>query len=376
MSIVSGTIAAVNQKSSADKATSTNLRIARETNNANLILDLARRGLALPEKVGGVTIPEGAVGKSSAILPYYLNDQEMAAAGYAGDIFDVLSADANAASLGDLQAASERYRSAFDQARNDTLGIFNGGVTDEELAAAAPVSAARIKLANARKDAGIEALQEKLNEIKAIQNRKGYTGDSLASQRLRFDATRKVLGDAALDRSNAELANAMDTSNIRRNAIARRLSSGNLPLDQLRRESQFADLPGESLRSKAESNISIFNPFRVNGGFQTIQRPDRVDASPSTLGIVAGQNAALAQDVGSYLARRNWGGSSQPISAADRAYIGSGSTYGGVSGSDFSSIPSYGSYGSYGGGSSAAGAATTGYGYGGTGYELDYGGGY
>jgi hypothetical protein len=371
MSIVSGTIGAINSKKSADKATSTNLKIARETNNANLVLDLARRGLALPSTVGGVTVPEGAVGKSSAILPYYLNDQEMAAAGYAGDIFDVLSADANAQSIGDLRASSERYRGAFDQARQDTLGVFDGSVTDEELAAAQPVAAARIKLANAKKDAGLEALQEKLNEIKAIQNRKGYTGDSLASQRLRFDATRKVLGDAAIDRSNAELANAMESSGIRRAGIQRRLSSGNLPLDQLRRETQFADMPGENLRSRAESNISIFNPFRVNGGFQTIQRPDQVEASPSTLGIIAGQNAAVAQDVGSYLARRNWGGNQQPLTAAQQGYINSGQTYGGVNATDFAATPSYGSYGSYGG---ADAGATVGYGYGGS--EYDIGGGY
>lgn len=370
MSIVSGTIAAVNQKKSADKATSTNLKMARETNNANLVLDLARRGLALPSRVGGMDVPEGAVGKSSAILPYYLNDQEMAAAGYAGDIFDTLSQDANAQSISELRAASERYRGAFDQARQDALGVFNGDVTNEELAAAQPVAAARIKLANSKRDAGLSALEEKLNEIKAIQNRKGYTGDSLASSRLRFDATRKVLGDAAIDQSNAELANAMEASAIRRGGIQRRLSGGNIPLDQLRRETQFADMPGENLRSRAESNISIFNPFRVNGGFQTIQRPDRVEASPSTLGIIAGQNAGVAQDVGSYLARRNWGGNSQPITPAHQNYINSGQTYGGVNASDFYSTPSTGSYGSYG----ADAGATVGYGYGGS--EYDIGGGY
>ncbi len=351
MSAVSGVAAALKGKEQQEQADKSNLKQSRQTNEANFILDLARRGLALPSRVGGFDVPEGAVGKSSAILPYYLNDQEMAAAGYAGDIFDVLSADANAQSIGDLRAASERYRGAFDQARQDALGVFDGSVTDEELAAAQPVAAARIKLANAKKDAGLEALQEKLNEIKAIQNRKGYSGDSLASSRLRFDATRKVLGDAAIDRSNAELANAMETAGIRRSGIQRRLSSGNLPLDQLRRETQFADMPGENLRSRAESNISIFNPFRVNGGFQTIQRPYRVEASPSTLGIIAGQNAGLAQDVGSYLARRNWSGNQQPISAADRSYINSGQTYGG-----------------------ADAGATVGYGYGGS--EYDIGGGY
>lgn len=367
MSVISGTISAVNQKKSADKATSTNLKMARETNNANLVLDLARRGLALPDRVGGMDVPAGAVGKSSAILPYYLNDQEQASAKYASDIFSKLSQDVNANSLDDYRAASERYRGAFDQSRQDVNGIFDGSVTDEELAAAQPVAAARIKLAGARKDAGLEALQEKLNEIKAIQSRKGYTGDSLASSRLRFDATRKILGDAAIDQSNAELANAMDSSNIRRNAITRRLASGNLPLDQIRRETQFSDLPSEALRSRAESNLSIFNPFRVAGGFQTIQRPDRVEASPSTLGIISGQMAGTAQDVGSALARRRWGGS-QPVNAAGQNYIASGNTYGGASDAGFASIPSYGSYGSYGG----SGGASYGTDFGG---GMDYGGG-
>ncbi len=172
-------------------------------------------------------------------------------------------------------------------------------------------AAARIKLAGARKDASLQALENKLNEIKAIQGRKGYTGDSLGSQRIRFDATRKILGDAAIDQSTAELQNSIDSANIRRGGIQRRLASGNLPIDQAMREGQFAGLPGQILRQNAEDNISIFNPFRVNGGFQTMRRPDSVEPLPTNRGIISGQMAGTAQDVGSYLARRDWRG--QPV---------------------------------------------------------------
>lgn len=349
MSVISGTVAAIEQKDAAKDANRKNLKAARETNEANLVLDMARRGLALPDRVGSINVPEGAVGKSSSILPYYLSDSEREASDYASSIFNTLKRYPDANSEAAYREIADKYIPAMDQASEDAIGVFDGSVTDEEIAAAQPVAAARIKLAGARKDAGLEALQEKLNEIKAIQSRKGYTGDSLASSRLRFDATRKILGDAAIDQGNAELANAMDSSNIRRNAIARRLANPNLGIDQARRDIQLQDLPGEGMRDRAEKNISIFNPFRVTGGFQPIQRPERVQPVPSNLGIAATAAAELGQAAASYYLGGMGGGgalAAGAIRSGGGAYgnnykggNGNSGTGGGFDYMDFSSNP-------------------------------------
>lgn len=369
MSIVSGTLSAINQKKSASQANRTNRQIADQTNAQNFYLDVARRGAALPNQIGKIQVPSDVAGKSSAILPYYLNDSEMAAQKYAADTFNTLSADSGTNSIGALRASSEKYRQAMDRGGQDVNGIFNGAVTDEELAAAQPVAAARIKLAGARKDASLQALEDKINDIRAIQGRKGYTGDSLGSSRIRFDATRKILGDAAIDQSTAELQNSIDSANINRGGIQRRLASVNLPIEQATREGQFADLPNSILRQNAENNISIFNPFRVNGGFQTIRKPDSVEPLPSTLGIISGQMAGTAQDVGSYLARRDWRG--QPVGYGPQntpAYsnpdFGGSVNYGGGAG-----YYDAGSASSYGGASDFGGSNNYG---GGQGYSFDF----
>lgn len=306
MSFISGTVAAVKGADAQKDANAKNLRAAQQTNNANFILDLVRRGLPIPERVPGLRIPEGAAGVSSAILPFYMSDQEAALADYAGGAFGALSATPSEEELARFNAIAAGYRPSFEAGSRVVEGIFDDSITDQELAEARPVFDARLKLAGARRDSGLEALQEKLNEIRAIQGRKGFTGDSSAGNRLRFDATRKVYGDAAVDASSAELQNALEARAIRSGGTARKIAGLDIPIRRATQEFQLEDLPSATLRDRAQSNISVFNPFRLAGGFQPIQRPPTVEAVPGAAQLALQGVAALGSAVGNYFAGGNY----------------------------------------------------------------------
>lgn len=336
MSIVSGTLAAVNAKKSASQANRTNRKLAQQANQSNFILDLVKRGLPIPAEINGLKVPEGAAGVSSALLPFYMAQQEAQLSDYASDAFDELSSPEVMGSIGDFRATANRYQPAIDAGRDVVSGIYNGDITNEELGLARPVAEARMGVA---KDAGLESLRETLNSIKSIQARRGFSGDSTASNRLSFDARRRV----AMDVAGANLGNAMEERAIRQGGINRRLAGLDMPLSQANREFALGDLPGRTLRNRLESNVSIFNPFRTGGGFQRVEAAPREDAVPNTMGIIAAGIGSMNQNAGQILANNSdkWftrsGGTGrgygpQNVSASSNSNFGGSNSYGGGQG--------------------------------------------
>lgn len=349
MSIVSGTIAAINQKKSASQANRTNRKLAQQANQSNFILDLVKRGLPMPASIDGLDVPEGAAGVSSALLPFYMAQQEKQLSDYASGAFNDLSSPEVMGSIGDFQTTANRYQPAIDAGRDVVNGIYNGDITNEELSLARPVAEARMGVA---KDAGLESLRETLNSIKAIQARRGFSGDSTASNRLNFDARRKV----AMDVAGAGLTNAMEERSIRQGGINRRIAGLDMPLSQANREFALGDLPSRTLRSRLESNISVFNPFRTGGGFQRVEAAPREEAVPNTMGIIAAGMGSANQNAGQILANNSdkWfsgNGNSTPSYTSYGAGAGSyggytpGNTYTGENAFDFNGAE--GSYAGY-----------------------------
>lgn len=292
MSVISGVIAAKGQKSSADKTN----KLERQATQANLYLDLVKRGMAMPSSIPGFKVPSEVAGKSSALLPWYMSDQEAGLAGFATDQWNELTSPEVMGSIGDFQTTANRYQPAIDAGRDVVNGIYNGDITNEELSLARPVAEARMGVA---KDAGLESLRETLNSIKAIQARRGFSGDSTASNRLNFDARRKV----AMDVAGAGLTNAMEERSIRQGGINRRIAGLDMPLSQANREFALGDLPSRTLRSRLESNISVFNPFRTGGGFQKIENNQQT--VPNTMGIIAAGLGSANQNAGQVLANNS-----------------------------------------------------------------------
>ncbi len=167
---------------------------------------------------------------------------------------------------------------AGDQLITDT---FTGDLTNKVLEEAQPVFSARTKLASARADAGIEALQDKLNEINAIQARKGFTGDSSAQNLLQFNARRKIGTDAALERAGTDLTNATEEQSIRNAGRTLQFQSLDIPYNRARQRIQLTDLPTDSASARLNRTMQPFNFFKLGQGSFQVQPPPTISAIPS-----------------------------------------------------------------------------------------------
>lgn len=369
MSFISGTVGAVLGSQAQKDANRRNERSARLANQANFLLNASARGAALPSRVPGLTIPEGIAGKESALLPYYFDDRERALAEASGQVFD-----ATGQLLGTpleqgqrAQAIVNQYLPILDQGRDVVAGIYDNSITDQELAYAKPVADARLKVAGAKRDAGLDALYDTLNSIKAIQSRKGFTGDSLASQRLGYDARRKVYGDAAVDLSGAELQNAMEARSIQQGGINRKLTSLNLPSGLAQSRLNLEELPANQVSESYNRRLQPFQFFRMGQNQFQVNPLPKVEPVAGAGQILANSTAALGQQVGNYFL----GGGYSPTSkspyftnasaygtnpntrtAAQQANFAAAQNYYGGNDPIWGGSPSYGgeSYANYGGG--------------------------
>jgi len=367
--VLSGTLAAVLGSAAQDKASERQRKSALQDRQANLLFQLASRGAALPSRVGAVQVPSDVVGRESAFLPYYFGDQERAIADEAGRTFtatgNVLGTPEEQAAR--AQAVVNAYLPTAEAGGDVVRGIYDNTLTNQALAEAGPVADARLALAGARKESGLEALQKILNDTRAIQARRGYTGDSLANQRIQLDATRGILGQNAMDVAGANLANAQEVQGIQASGRNLKLGSLNLPTAQAQNILNLQEQPAEQVNTAFNRRLQPFQFFRTGQNpFQVTPLPTPgVKTSPwqilsATTGR-AGGDLANAWAKGLFTPSSQYGGySSAAAKAAAEGAIGKDPSAweGGATGStSFADTPSVGSYGSYGGAGAAAGAA-------------------
>lgn len=142
--------------------------------------------------------------------------------------------------------------------------IFSGEMERKQLEDARPVMAARTEMAEARKSAGLEALQQQLNEIRAIQKKKGFEGDSFGSNLMKFNARRSILTDSALAKAGANLENAVDERGIKTGILNTQLGSLSLPGQMATSAATFKTLP-EVLALQRQAGLinSLKAPFAI-----------------------------------------------------------------------------------------------------------------
>lgn len=253
--IIFGALAAGEKADAEEEANRQNIQAAKDLNERNYQMFREGRG-------------EGG----SALLPLYAKD---AGGGlfepkWFSDVRDVYDAASGGvtpqANLARYQNILQRYAPAQAGADATANGLFNGELENEAIAATAPVAAARNAGVAGRKQAGLEALQNTLNEIKQIQSKKGFTGDSLGNNMLRFNARRSINTSAAADQADANLQNATDIRGIRGNAIATRLANLNLPYNMARQGFQIADSPEDALLDRTGRRSQLLSTFRIAPG--------------------------------------------------------------------------------------------------------------
>jgi len=293
MSIVSGTIAAINQRKSAKEQNN----ITAQQNANQLQLELASRGAPLT----GAGIPEELRGRQSAILPFYFGDTEKNLSTNAAGIYDAIRKRTGSPELqlADYSALLGKYDASANAA--DKLGedLVSGRLTDQSLEESQPVFAARRGVAEARRNAGLEALKATLNEIDGIQAGKGYSGDSTGKRMLRFDARRQIGTHSASDLAGANLENASEERAIRESGRDRRLSNLNLPAALAKSAITRKQAPELAVEEGYQNSLSPFGFFNI--GPNKFQKADSLSALPNTAGDIANAFGQTGAAVGSSL---------------------------------------------------------------------------
>lgn len=291
MSFISGSLGAVLGSEAQDNATEANAANVAATNALNYQMFMEGRG-----------------SMGNALLPIYFGKTERNLANDAEGIYNAAVRDA-----GGYDTQKERYQRLIDQfgdtqqeAANTAKGIFDGSLLNESLSNFAPVGEARVAAAGAQKQSGLEALQDTLNEIKATQAGKGFSGDSFGSTLLRANVRRKTYSDAANALSQANIANASDKFNLQQQAQQRKLASLSIPMQMADQSVAFLNLPQNEILNQTAKRQSLFNWFKMNPGqFQYSPMPTvqpNSAASAAFAGIGSG-NAMMAN----YFLNKNWG---------------------------------------------------------------------
>ena len=171
-----------------------------------------------------------------------------------------------------------------------------------------PVSQARKAVASS---APLEALAQTINEIKMINARKGFAGDSTGMRSLEFDARRRAASAGA----EAELANALDNRGIKDRSIATRLGSLALPGQMAGQRLEFSQLPEATLENEMKRRQKLFDWFKMQPQQFKMDAPPPVGRETSAWEIAARQSAQLGN-----LALQAW--SSGAFSGGGNNYYG------------------------------------------------------
>lgn len=342
MSVISGIVAAQQQRKSSREQNA----ITQQQNVDSLMLQLAARGAPLT----GNNVPESAQGSESAILPYYFGDLEKTMGTDAANLYKASAAwrGTPEAQLADYQALVDSQAGAT--AANDQLAadLASGKLTEDQLAEAAPSFAARKGVAEAGRNAGLEAIKQTLNEIDSIQAGKGYSGDSTGKRMFRFNARRSIGTQTAKDLAGANLENALDERSIKETGRSLRLSNMNLPEQRIQSAITRKQLPQNAANAAFTSAMEPFKFFSI--GPHDFTAGTAPAAVPSALGDIASQmgqvNAQVGAGVANYYKNKNL---QNKAWTAQMGGVNSGGGYGTAPvgttyTSDYSFSPDYGDY--------------------------------
>lgn len=303
-SIVSGTTAAVLGSQAQRSAAKRAAKSTQRTNALNLSQSLYSKGADLSgvdlSKFG---IPKGLLTRGGVVLPQYGAETERQlfeqAAAMAGSI---------AAMNGTPELQAETYKALItkygpDSANNDQLAsdLASGKVTNDMLAEAEPVFAARIGVAEGRKNAGLEAIQKSINNIRTAGARKGYSGDSSGTRQLEFNARRDIGTRGADDLSMALLQNELERAGLKTQGRNMRLANINLPDTLLRSRISRMQLPTETVAKNYTTSMSPFGFFNQNPTqFRGVETPPTGGPTVSPFEAIARTGGAVGNTLANY----------------------------------------------------------------------------
>ncbi len=321
MSVISGSISAVDTAKSSADATSANMYNTEQTNATNLTLNEENNAAnkQLQDEARGST--------GHSVLPDYMGTAEVNAANDATSVYNSLKNS----SLTQSQVAAilSKYNSDYaaeDKTAND---IATGEWTNQALAEEQPVAAARTNVALTKRDSALDALSDTLNQIDAIQAKKGYVGDTFGNKNLAYSARRSAYGTAAGDISGAALTNAQDVQQIQSAGRNTQLQNINLGNQQATSALKRATTPNTTVAQQYSEALTPYSFF--NTGYHaytpytagSVQNMPTQTGNTSSLGAASGALSSVGSTaLSSYL--KSSGSNSAATGAATGASISGG----------------------------------------------------
>lgn len=283
-----GAYAATSASDSAEDARKQTAKDIKSTNKTNL--RLFREGRGLPNEFGDI----------SAVLPYYANEETLGADALA---YYTALRDAEGSPGAQVQRYRDslaRYRPSIEAGDRDLAGIYSGAVTDEELAAAKPVFAARTDLAASQGEGIMEGLSARLNQMKADRARQGFVGSGTYDTNRALAATILARQQAAATRGGARLANAEQEFGLRYGGINRRLASMDIPFQRAAQLGNFENMPVTLAGQSFKQRMAPFEFFRISPGAYQAPQPYPTQPGIGMGQIIGGAIGAAGNTLGNY----------------------------------------------------------------------------
>ena len=281
-SIVSGSLAAILGSSAQRKAAETAAQAQRDVNA--LQIEFQKQLL-------------GADGKP-VFLPWYAQAQEQKMFKDATAAYDaaIAAGGTPAEAAAQPQAIADQYSQFLSQGVSEIMG---GDYLAKELEAEAPVAEARTALAAGQKQSVMDALAQRLNQIKAENARAGFTGGGTFATNRALGATIGARQEAANVTGQARLANALASQKIRSDAAKLRMQTQFGAPGYAQELITLKSLPATSASQRFNQAAAIFTPFRrpQSGPLAINPPPTSVVPSPwQALASAAAQTGSTALD--------------------------------------------------------------------------------
>lgn len=287
---VGSAVAASGQADAQNSANQANISNAQATNAEQVMLGLAARGGTL----SGPGVPANEVGQASAILPYYFGNQEQNLANAATGQYNALESyfGTPQSQLGTYQNMVNQFNPAFAANANLANNVATGATGQQLLDQAQPVWNAQIAAAQTQRSAALQSLATTLNQIDAMQAKKGYAGDSLGSNLLRTNAGININTGAANTLSQAMVQTALEKQQQQQSNLGLQLNNINLPSQVLTQNIQNRALPASAVNYNQSVALQPFSMFNIGPGTAT-----RLNTLPQ-VAPVANTQQIVGQTVG------------------------------------------------------------------------------
>lgn len=309
-------VATIMGNSAQNNATDTNARNIKNTNVANMLMQLMARGQSIDARTAHILgLPPSMVGRSSSILPYYMSDIESKLGMNAGSLTQAMQGISPQTELGQYQSILDRAQPGFDAADRLAQSISTGAEGNKMVAEGQPVNDARMGVATGKRNAALESLKQTLNDIDAIQSKKGFAGDSMGNRMMRFNATKNINTQAAGDIQGANFENAVSKAALQQQARNFNVQNMGAADSTARGDISRLGVPTSAAASRFNTSMQPMSFFNLGPhNYTPNQNLPTVGPQPGIAQLfsegVNGISGAAGNSMANYFAKQRWGSNS------------------------------------------------------------------